>query len=142
MRLLTTWVGLLLLLLTSACQSPDQTAEETTSPIQGTWQLVHQRLSTPDTTMELTAPSPPATKVVNATHFATGRQVGDSLSAGGGRYHYAGSTYTEIIQYHSSVDLVGDSITYKSRLEDDTTWVFSGALADSVELEETWRRVE
>ncbi len=135
--------GLLLLLLTGACQSEGQTAEQQANPLQGTWKIVYQRVSTPDTTVEHGEQTPPSRKVLNATHFATGRQTGEnSISAVGGRYIYDGSTYTEIIQYHFIGALVGDTITFDTQLKGDTIWTISGTIGDTLELEETWRRVE
>ena len=67
-----------------------------------------------------------------------------AILAGGGRYRFNGRSYTELIDYHFDPSLVGRSIQFDCRLQDDR-WYHSGELevqgVPSV-LNEVWRRVE
>ena len=84
-------------------------------------------------------------KILTDTHFAFGQQVDDSdeVTAGGGRYTLEGNTYTEIIEYHTSVP-VGIRIPFECRIEGDT-WYHTGYIGSGqyqLKLEEVWRRLK
>lgn len=114
--------------------------------LEGTWEMVSRRSVYPDS---IVTPAPiqgPSFKMLNATHFAFGRQTVqrgeamDDVYAGGGRYTVDGdSLYTEHIEYHSSAGLVGQSIKFRCKVVDDI-WHHTGQIGDFL-LEETWRRV-
>ncbi len=106
----------------------------------GTWEMVSQKLVYPDSTVDRTEQTPYTLKILNSTHWAFGRQMGDDeeVFAGGGWYEYDGDTYTEHIIYHSGA-LAGESIKFNARIDGDT-WHHSGDLGDFV-IEEVWQRV-
>ena len=81
-------------------------------------------------------------KIVTSTHFAFGQQSedGQEVFAGGGQYSFNGSTYTEVIEYHSSSSLVGNTIQFDSRRE-GSQWYIAGIIGQ-FRLEETWHRLE
>lgn len=109
--------------------------------LEGTWELVSLKLIYADSTVDRTGEIPPTLKILNSTHFAFGRQMGEEeVYAGGGRYSFDGDTYTEHIEFHSASGIVGQSITFDARVEDDL-WYHSG-LIDDFTLEEVWRKVD
>lgn len=112
-----------------------------TNVLEGSWQMVSQKLVYPDTVMDRTGLIPHTIKILNSTHFAFGRQTGaEEIFAGGGSYEYHGDTYTEHIVWHSSEALVGQSVTFDVEVENDT-WRHTGDLGDFV-LEEVWERID
>jgi hypothetical protein len=76
--------GLLLLLFMSACQSPEQSANEEANALQGTWKLVDLRNTYPDTTYNTSNPPDSIINVLNATHFAILRRIGGTFTSQGG----------------------------------------------------------
>ena len=108
--------------------------------LEGTWEMVSQKLVYPDSTVDRTAQTPYTLKILNSTHWAFGRhlQDGEEVFAGGGWYEFDGDTYTEHIIYHSG-GLAGQSVPFDARVEGDT-WHHSGDLGDFI-IEEVWRRV-
>jgi hypothetical protein len=109
--------------------------------LEGTWEIVSQRLIYSDSVVDRSAQVATTLKILNATHFAFGRQLKDAeeVIAGGGRYTFDGETYTEHILYHSADGLAGSSIPFKARIEGDL-WYHTGRVG-SFEMEEVWRRV-
>ena len=118
-------------LLLAACQDPP-------NPLMGTWEMIDAKYTDADTTITLTTEQ---TKILTATHFAFGRQQEEGAYAGGGPYLFDGTTYTEIIDYHSNSELIGDTISFDCRIEGDSLWYHSGDLGTNFHLEEIWRRV-
>lgn len=109
--------------------------------LEGTWEMVSQRLVYPNTVVDQTDRIPYTLKILNSTHFAFGRQIQDEeVYAGGGTYTYDGDTYTEHIRYHSAAGLAGQSITFDARVVGDV-WYHEADLGDFV-LEEIWQRVD
>ena len=108
--------------------------------LEGTWEMVSQKLIYPDSTVDRTAQTPYTLKILNSTHWAFGRHLQDEeeIFAGGGWYEFDGETYTEHIIYHSG-GLAGQSVPFDARIDGDT-WHHSGDLGDFV-IEEVWRRV-
>lgn len=108
--------------------------------LEGTWEMVSQKLIYPDTTIDRTDQTPSTLKILNSTHWAFGRhlQDGEEVFAGGGWYEFDGDTYTEHILYHSG-GLGGQSVEFDARIDGDT-WHHSGDLGDFI-IEEVWRRV-
>ena len=109
--------------------------------LEGTWEMISQKLVYPDSTVDRTGQVPYTLKILNSTHFAFGRQIGeeDDIFAGGGTYTYNGDTYTEHIMYHSG-GLAGVSVPFDVRLE-GRLWYHTGDVGDFV-IEELWQRVE
>lgn len=108
--------------------------------LEGTWEMVSQKLIYPDSTVDRTDQTPYTLKILNSTHWAFGRHLHDDeeVFAGGGWYEFDGETYTEHIIYHSG-GLAGQSVPFDARIDGDT-WHHSGDLGDFV-IEEVWRRV-
>jgi len=79
--------------------------------------LIYAEYSSADTTYEYTEFESDRIKVLGGNHFAFGfqgyRGDPDFAYAGGGRYEYTDSEYTETIQYHSASGNVGYSLTLK-----------------------------
>lgn len=140
-RVLSPQTGAVLALLllsgmTGAARGQSPTA------LEGAWERTFVRVILPDTTIEQHFDSGSRLiKILIPGRFAFGQQSedGQEVLAGGGRYTLAGDVYTEVIDYHSSAWLVGRSIPFDSRLEDDV-WQISGVIG-RFRLEETWRRL-
>lgn len=127
----------ILLLLVAACEG-GPAAER--GPLVGAWQMVEGTYTDADTTMTVTTPQ---VKILTDEHFAFGRMNPNGAFAGGGRYTFDGSTYTEIIEYHSdTLALRRGQIAFEARLEGDSLWYHSGNIGENFHLEEVWRRVE
>lgn len=118
-------------------------AQLPTNQLEGTWRMVSQELVYPDTVINRSDAWGPGYKILNSTHFAWGRATasGDDVVAGGGRYEYdpETGTYTEIIEYHSTPELVGLAIEFEAKVDGDT-WYHIGHIGD-YRLEEVWHRV-
>ena len=112
-------------------------------PLVGTWQMVFPAEAPADESLGQRPGM--GTKVLNQTHFAFGLVMPDgTILAGGGRYKFDGSTYTEIIEYHFNPDLVGKSINFRCILEGDK-WFHSGTLESDggrYQLNEVWQRIK
>lgn len=108
--------------------------------LEGTWEMVSQKLIYPDSTVDRTDQTAYTLKILNSTHWAFGRQLQDNeeVFAGGGWYEFDGTTYTEHIVYHSG-GLAGQSVEFDASVEGDS-WRHSGDLGDFV-IEEVWRRI-
>ena len=110
------------------------------TPLEGSWEMVSQRVVYPDSTVDRTDQIPYTIKILNSTHFAFGRQILDEeVFAGGGTYSFDGETYTEHITWHSSAGLAGQAISFEARVDGDT-WHHVGHILD-FRLEEVWQRV-
>jgi hypothetical protein len=83
-------------------------------------------------------------KILNEDHFAFGRRdLQHGVFAGGGRYELDGSTYRETVAYHSLPALVGQTLEFECRLEDDL-WYHQGRFQAGDEwfaISEVWRRI-
>ena len=144
-RALPLLLGSILLVSTgvSAQALPDST-EAPSNPLIGTWEMISQKVISPDTTVDRTGTLGRRIKILNDTHFAFGWMVSEDTDdeevyGGGGRYTFEGDQYIEHIEFHSSVPLIGQSIAFDVRLDDDL-WYHTGRVGDSM-LEEVWRRV-
>ena len=108
--------------------------------LEGTWEMISQKLIYPDTTLDRTEQTAYTLKILNSTHWAFGRQLqdGQEVFAGGGWYEFDGDTYTEHIVYHSG-GLEGQSVRFDAEVDGDT-WRHYGDVGDFI-IEEVWRRV-
>lgn len=126
-----------LALLVAACGG-EQAAER--GPLVGAWQMVEGTYTDADTTVTVTTPQ---VKILTDGHFAFGRMNPNGAFAGGGRYTFDGSTYTEIVEYHSdTLALRRGELTFDARIEGDSVWFHSGNIGPNFHLEEVWRRIE
>ena len=98
--------------------------QEKKNPIEGTWELVSSKWSSPDTTSTF-----PDTdyyrmiKMISRTHFVFVIQdtsVENSDGFGGGKYTLDGDKYTEHVEFLSDSELIGKSVTYTVKVEGDT----------------------
>ena len=144
-RALPLLLGSILLVSTGVhAQSPIDSTETMSNPLIGTWEMISQKIISADTTVDRTATLGRRIKILNDTHFAFGWMVNvddddEEVYGGGGRYTYDGDHYTEHIEFHSSTPLIGQSIAFEARIEDDL-WYHRGRIGESM-LEEVWRRV-
>jgi hypothetical protein len=99
-------------------------AQEKKNPIEGTWELVSAKWTSPDTTSFF-----PITdhdrqiKMISRSHFVwisqdTSRK--DVYGFGGGKYTLDGDKYTEHIEMFLSPEWIGKSVTFKMKVEGDT----------------------
>lgn len=117
------------------------------NPLKGVWRMVFQR-SVFDTHVDTTLvlgehfPGGDQVKILTDTHFAFGRQSddGENVTAGGGRYRIEGTTYIEMIEYHTSGPLVGTEIPFSWKIQDGM-WYHQGDFSN-FRLEEVWVRVD
>jgi hypothetical protein len=138
-KLMSIVIGFLILGTTSVLS---QNSDE----LQGAWEIIYQKLTYPDTTLENTQFANPSVKILTKKHVAFGHQSsdGESISGGGGTYSYDGKTYIEHIKYHGYSSLVGKSIEFKSKLDGDK-WTISGVIpgdGEKIHLKEIRKRIE
>jgi hypothetical protein len=104
-----------------------------TSPLVGSWARVEDHSAGR------------SVKVLAEDHFAFGRAgAEDCATAGGGTYTYRDGRYAETIAYHWMPELVGRTIEFDCRIEDDL-WYHSGEirLGNTVlTINEVWKRIE
>jgi len=147
------WTVLLFALLVSC-------AVEKKNELEGAWEFVSGRTTTPDTTFEYTHDDWNEIKVLTKSHWVfVGQEpnrpkfteggtdaellaAAETFNAGGGKYTLEGDTYTEHIEYFLNPNAVNVSIPFKYQLEDDQ-WTISGTWPETnTELYEVWRRIE
>jgi len=111
------------------------------NPLVGSWMMVPEESNPPDAAQQTGAP----VKILNDTHFAFGFMMPDGgIYAGGGRYSFHDSTYTETIAYHSDPMLVGRVLDFKCILKGDK-WYHSGTFDIEGRLyviNEIWQRIK
>ena len=153
-------MGLLLALLVNC-------AGERESKLEGVWELVSAKYTSPDTTIVTTPTDWKQIKVITKSHFVfVGQEpvrgkfrgiptdaellaAARTFFAGGGTYTLVGDTYTENLQFFFNPNYVGHSVPYKCQMEGDR-WIQSGIYpAKSIglkehdmELYEVWKRIE
>jgi hypothetical protein len=132
--------GLMILLLVLCLGCASRTYD-----LVGAWEMVSSNGEPPPAAGERASPDNVMTKILTDGHFAFGGTTpGGGVWAGGGRYLFDGETYTEIIEYHSLPELVGLSLEFQCRLEDDL-WYHSGRFqvdGQWIRIDEIWRRIE
>lgn len=129
-------VLMLLMLMVMGCASSSHR-------LVGTWQRVDPATEQPLGKAVGDKPGVTPLKILNKTHFAFGNLTRDGVWAGGGEYALAGDIYSEIIQYHSIPELVGEVVEFDCRLEGDL-WYHKArfeAGGQRFNIDEVWRRV-
>ena len=126
---------------------------EKKNKLEGAWELVSARHTTPATTNEFTQADWKQIKLITKSHFVFVRQgrndPAKAFLAGGGKYTFEGDMYTEHIEFFSTPNYVNISIPYKCQVEGDQ-WTISGKIplkslgfADyDLEITQVWRRIE
>jgi hypothetical protein len=98
--------------------------QEKKNPIEGTWEMISAKWSTPDTTMFF-----PGTdhermiKIITNKHFVfvnqdTSRK--NFYGFGGGKYTFEGDNYTEHLEIFSPPSWIGKSITFTMKVKGDS----------------------
>ena len=93
--------------------------------IQGTWQMVYNGYTTPDTSVifDLTTYKNPPIKIFTESYFAFCRQETDSLPmAGGGTYTLVGDSTTEYVKYHANLGAVNQTYSFRVWMQNDTLY--------------------
>jgi hypothetical protein len=126
--------------------------------IEGVWEFVSSKYTTPDTTIVNTQADWNAIKVITRSRFATvGQQTnrprfGDEItdadivknyntfSANGGTYTAEKGIYTEYLTYFSNPNRVNTSEFYNYEIKGDQ-FIISSKAGDT-SFQETWRKVE
>ncbi|HUU29603.1 MAG TPA: lipocalin-like domain-containing protein [archaeon] len=147
-----------ILLLISVCALFACTAGEKKNEIEGVWELVSAKYTTPDTTFERTQADWTAIKIITSSHFATvgqkpdrpkfGGEITDSdyinayntFSANGGTYTLEGDTYTEHLRFFSNPNRVNESASIKYQFDGDQ--LILSTEAGDVIWREVWSRVK
>ena len=128
MKLKLTYL-LILSVLSSCNTSRDQNATvESSTPIEGTWQLLSGTLvEKGDTTVTDYTVNKRMIKIINRTHFSflnhdlqKGKDSTASFVAGGGTYTLNGDQYTEYLEYCSERGWEGNTFAFTVKLQGDT----------------------
>ena len=133
-------------------------ATEKKNKLEGVWELVSAKSTSPDTTIEITQADWKQIKVVTKSHFVwIGQEpnrakflkggidsellaAAKTFGAGGGTYTLEGDTYTEHIEFFLEPNYVDTSIPFKCQIEGDQ-WIHSGTIGE-IELYEVWKRLK
>lgn len=109
-------------------------------PLEGSWEMVSMKMTTPDSTVTYDETEQPTLKILNASHWMFIRQSADRfIFAQGGHYTTDGQTYTEIVDYSADPNNIGNAYTFECRVEEDR-WYHKGGLGN-IQYDEVWRRV-
>lgn len=127
-------------------------AAEKKNELEGVWELVSGKYTSPDTTFEYSDWE--AIKVITKSYFATVDQKPNrpkfseggtdsellaaykTFIANGGKYTLEGDTYTEHLKFFSNPNLVNTSASFKYQVKGDQL-ILSGKF-----LTEVWKRIE
>jgi len=119
--------ALIFLFLIISCKERSNTPEKpkTTTPIQGTWKLLTGTLiEKGDTTITDYTRDRSFIKIINDSHFAflmhDTRKDSTEFSAGGGRYEFDGTNYTEHLEYCNAKEWEGHDFPFKITISGDT----------------------
>ncbi|MCK8493346.1 hypothetical protein M0L20_15875 [Spirosoma sp. RP8] len=102
--------------------------KQSDTPIQGTWELVSATATEKDSTYSTFDPKRKMIKILNPTHFAflnhdiSGQNDSSAtrFSAGGGKYTFTDSTYTEYLDYYSDKAWENNKFEFVVKLSGDT----------------------
>jgi hypothetical protein len=97
-------------------------------PLTGTWKLINGTLiEKGDTTFTKYTKNNSFIKIINETHFAfllhdlnKGKDSTAAFTAGGGKYTFTDSTYTEHLEYCSAREWEGHDFTFTMTIRNDT----------------------
>ena len=159
------YIYLFILLLMSIISF--NTSGEQNGRIEGVWELVSAKYTSPDETVEVDQSKWTQIKVITKSHFVFAGQepnrakvsgadtdaeliaMARSYFGGGGTYTVEGDTYTETVQYFMNPNYISVSVPYKIEI-DGNQFIQSGILPSKsvglekpdVKLYEVYRRVE
>jgi hypothetical protein len=102
--------------------------QERSSNIQGAWQLVYQKLTTPDTSIINTFDNPQI-KIFSKSYFSFGYQESTGPFAGGGKYTLDGKKYVESIIYFPNLSYINKKLTFTVEIKNDT--LYQSGIVDS-----------
>lgn len=106
-----------------ATDAPGSGTEQTTSPLEGAWELVYAKYGLPDDPIEIKRPEEPIQlKIFADGHYAHVMQQPDGsfLGASAGTYVVEGNRYTETTHWSSTPENVGSVTTFVFRVEGDS----------------------
>jgi len=132
MRLFT-FAGIILLII--SCSTGDK------NPIEGVWEL--DRMSWNDTT--ITPLEPRQVKIYRDSHvmYSWYNISEDStLSVGFGTYTYTSGNMTETITNHNNPEFLGQSFSFKVKLNNQNSSFDQDVMFGDNKLSETWKRIE
>jgi hypothetical protein len=98
--------------------------QEKKNPIEGTWEMISGKYSTPDTTTLFpVSDHERMIKIISKKHFVfvnqdTSRK--DYYGFGGGKYTLDGDNYTEHLELFSYPNWIGESVTFTMKVKGDT----------------------
>ena len=126
MRLFITTVTFLFLTISCNEKSENSQAVPTTTSILGTWKLLSGTLvEKGDTTITDYTKDRSFIKIINDTHFAflqhdLRKDSTSGFAAGGGRYSFDGTKYTEHLEYCNAKEWEGHEFTFTMTISGDT----------------------
>jgi hypothetical protein len=100
------------------------TTVEEKNPIEGTWEMISAKWSTPDTTMLFPATDYDRHIMINSRTYTlwisqdTSRQ--DTYGFGGGKYTLEGDNYTQYSEIFVNQKAIGKSVTFTMKVKGDT----------------------
>lgn len=108
-----------------SCNEKTAEAPKKTNAIQGTWKLLSGTLiEKGDTTVTDYTKDRSFIKIINDSHFAflqhDLRKDSTNFSAGGGRYEFDGTNYTEHLEYCNAKEWEGHDFTFTMTINGDT----------------------
>ena len=135
--------------------------------LEGVWEFVSAKITSPDTTMQIEPSNWTQTKVITKSHWVFVAQVPNrakisgarsdaelismarTFFGGGGTYSLEGDTYTETVQYFSNPNYLSASLSWKIEIKGDQL-IQSGTYPaksigleeHDVELYEVYKRIE
>ena len=112
-------------IIISCNQQPQQKAETSSLPIQGSWKLITGTLiEKGDTIITDYTKNLSFIKIINDSHFAflqhNTRKDSINFSAGGGRYELKRDKYTEHLEYCSAKEWEGHDFNFTITISNDT----------------------
>lgn len=131
-----TWtITILVLLGMSSCTNPKSpgidTQHSANNPLIGAWEFLYSESIYADTTYILDSTDFRSVYLINKDHFSFTTSSVDSnklLYAGYGRYSLdENGEYIEHVEFHSSPEVIGLAVKFKSTIEGDL-WIHEGII--------------